>query len=84
MLAVDACGSNSTRTESCVAICVIPGAQTWLDAPKAVDCNGYHRIIHPSWEMRAGLKILVRIPAHSGSLQRIPAHSSIDISSVEH
>ena len=60
MLAGDARDSNSTRTESCVAIYGIPGAQTWLDAPKAMNCNGYHQIIHPSWGMRAGLKILGR------------------------
>lgn len=55
-LAGDERGSNSTRTEPCVAIFVIPGAQTRLDTPKAVDCNGYRQIIHPSWVMRAGLK----------------------------
>jgi hypothetical protein len=51
--------SNSTRTESCVAIRPDPEAQTRVDAPKATDRNGYQQIIRPSRGKGAGLKILV-------------------------
>ena len=40
-----------------------------VDASKAADHSGYQLIIRPSREMQAGLKILVRIPAHSSTLQ---------------
>jgi hypothetical protein len=50
--------SNSTRTESYVAIRPDPEARMRVDAPKAVYHNGCQQIIHPRWGMRAGLKIL--------------------------
>ena len=51
--------SNSTRTESYVAIRPDPEARMQVDAPKAVDHNGCRQIIHLKRGMRAGLKILV-------------------------
>jgi hypothetical protein len=51
--------SNSTRTESCVAIRPDLNAQIQVDAPEAADHNGHPQIIRPSRGMRAGLKILV-------------------------
>jgi hypothetical protein len=36
-----------------------------VDGLKAADRNGSQQIIHPSQGELAGLKILVRIPAHS-------------------
>jgi len=51
--------SNSTRTESSVAIRPDPIARVPVDVPKAADHNGYQQITRPSREMEAGLKILV-------------------------
>ena len=51
--------SNSTRTESCVAIRPDREAQTRVGAPKASDNNEHLQIIRPSREMGAGVKILV-------------------------
>ena len=56
LLGVD---SDSTRTESCVAIRPDPEAQTGSTPPKAVDRNGYQQISRPRRGMWAGLKILV-------------------------
>jgi hypothetical protein len=50
--------SNSTRTESSVAIRPDPIARVPVDVPKAADHNGYQQITRPSREMEAGLKIL--------------------------
>ena len=49
--------SNSTRTESYVAIRPDPEARMQVDAPKAADRNGCQQIIRPSRGMQAGLKI---------------------------
>src|SRR5712664_3648760 len=51
--------SNSTRTESYVAIRPDRKDRTQVDATKAPDHNGCQRITRPSRGMRAGLKILV-------------------------
>jgi len=48
--------SNSTRTESYVAIRPDPEARIQVDAPKTVDHNGCQQINRPSRGMRAGLK----------------------------
>jgi len=62
--------SNSTRTESCVAMGPDPEAQMQVDAPKAADHSGYQQIICPSWGMQAGLKILCPISLQgSGSTE---------------
>jgi len=51
--------SNSSRTESCVAIRPNPEAPSQVDATKATDHSGYQRIIRSSLEMGAGLKMLL-------------------------
>ncbi len=51
--------SNSTRTESSVAIRPDPIARVPVDVPKAADHNGYQQITRPSREMEAGLKMLL-------------------------
>ena len=51
--------SNSTRTESYVAIRPDPEAPSMVDVPKAADHNGYQQIMGPGLALRAGLKILV-------------------------
>jgi len=51
--------SNSTRTESCVAIRPDPKARLQVGALKAANHSGYQQTIRPSREMGAGLKILV-------------------------
>ena len=61
--------SNSTRTESCVAMGPDPEAQMQVDAPKAADHSGYQQIIRPSWGMQAGLKILCPTSAGGGNTQ---------------
>ena len=48
--------SNSTRTESYVAIRPDPEGPMQVDSPKAAGHNGCQQIICPSREMRAGLK----------------------------
>ena len=50
--------SNSTRTESCVAMGPDPEARMQVDALKAADHSGYQQIIRPSRGMQAGLKTL--------------------------
>jgi len=48
--------SNSTRTESCIAIRPDPKAQIKVSALKATDHNGWQQMIRPCRGMKAGLK----------------------------
>jgi hypothetical protein len=50
--------SNSTRTESCVAIRPDPEPEARSTTGKATDRNGYRQITRLSWDMEEGLKIL--------------------------
>ena len=51
--------TNSTRTESGVAIRLDPDARARSAPWKATDYNGNRQVIRPSPAMEAGLKILV-------------------------
>ena len=51
--------SNSTRTESYVAIHHGQSVSSWIGAPNAANHNGWQQITRPNREPEAGLKILV-------------------------